>query len=272
MAGNQPPPSEDAIKNIMDSLGLSREAAISLLTGGPGVSNTIVPKVWMGDHAPGAATAYSAPGLPGLGGGPQTAFTPGMTGTTKKTGFLPQEAAQAAFFQWTPAELADAKQKMIEAGFQVSTPADVQSVWKMMVEGAAQTNVAHQQGAPGARSMSPWQVLAHMAQANQTGAPTTQTSTTSLSASDVQHYADDAYQSQVGRDPTKAEAGAIPSSTTSTTTQTTDGAGNTVSHTQSGADVAQLAKEQAQAAPDYAEYQAATTYYDAMMSALGRVN
>lgn len=92
-----------------------------------------------------------------------------------------------------------------------------------------------------------------------------------------------ALQAKLGRDPTEAEirdfidaaqTRAADNPSTSTTTYHTDASGNTTSNTTtqagfSDARLQEMALRRARQAPDYAKYQAASTYYPALVSALG---
>jgi hypothetical protein len=117
-----------------------------------------------------------------------------------------------------------------------------------------------------------------------TTSTSTNTSTTNLTSLDAEQIANTAYQDALGANAApkqqkalqaalQAYAGAHPniSKTTSTRDPTT---GNTDSSTTSSGGVdagglAQVAQNQAMAAPDYAEVQAATTYFNALVNSLG---
>lgn len=118
--------------------------------------------------------------------------------------------------------------------------------------------------------------------------PTTHTSKSSstqdFTRMDARGIATDAYrqalgQGRVGKTQVKAlekaldaYAQAHPSVSTTTTTTGTDGNSTSTSTSSGGVDAAavqQIALQQAQAAPDFAEVQASTTYFNALQSALG---
>lgn len=128
---------------------------------------------------------------------------------------------------------------------------------------------------------------ASLAAGGQDAGPTTHTSTSTSTQKftplDAKSMADQAYQEALGEDATpkqrralraalNAYAGAHPSTSTSTTTTGVDG-NSTTSTTSSGgidaAGVQQLATDQARSAPNYAEVQASTTYFNALQKALG---
>ena len=108
------------------------------------------------------------------------------------------------------------------------------------------------------------------------GSPTGPTTTTSTNATlysieQVQSTATLAFQNALGRRPTNEELQAfldtINGARKSTTT-TTQPDGSSSSTTTGGVDPAQVAQNMAEANPEYAGYQKATTYFDAMLSAL----
>jgi anti-sigma factor ChrR (cupin superfamily) len=89
------------------------------------------------------------------------------------------------------------------------------------------------------------------------------------------------FQEQLGRDPEEGEmdryvsmiqSGYRSHPSTTTTTQTTDAQGNTTqksSTTGGNYDPSSMLVDQAQADPEWGSYQAATKYFNAMISALG---
>lgn len=115
----------------------------------------------------------------------------------------------------------------------------------------------------------------------------TQTSTSSqtqlLSRSQTRNMAEQAFVAAIGRAPTRKERQALraklnemsrenPQTTTSTRTATYEDGDlvdtDTDSVTEGGVDFGQKVLNEARSQEGYAEYQAATTYFDAMMSAL----
>lgn len=103
---------------------------------------------------------------------------------------------------------------------------------------------------------------------------TTQRTVTKLSASDAKTVVNNAYQQALGRDATADElatlaidlnkqAAANPSVSTTTT-----GGGSSSTNTTTGFNSAQAALDAAKLNPEYEVYQQATTYFDAMQSAL----
>jgi hypothetical protein len=120
------------------------------------------------------------------------------------------------------------------------------------------------------------------------GGPTTHTSkstqTQDFTRMDARAIAADAYRQALGQGRVvgkqvralekalDAYAQAHPSVSTSTTTTGADGNSTTTGTSTGGVDsaaVQQIALQQAQASPDYAEIQASTTYFNALQQALG---
>jgi hypothetical protein len=111
----------------------------------------------------------------------------------------------------------------------------------------------------------------------------TRTDTTHFDDLDARAMANDAFAARTGREAKGEEAEALqaalnayasahPAITKSTVTDDGSGNTNTVAHTTGGVSAAaqgQIAVDQAQAAPDYAEYQAAGFYFPVLESMLG---
>jgi hypothetical protein len=218
--------------------------------------------------------------------------TPDQTVTKKEKGpkTLTSTQAKNLPYTWTEEEVADAMQKMQGAGIAVKSFDDMLGVWGSMVDRAAMTYGM----SSGERKVTPWDVLdLYKAEAKASGTfqdlNGTKT-TTSRSVSDVTEG--EAWSSLqgtlsqlLGRDPNDQElrdftyrmnqqAAANPS-ISKTITQFKNGeAVSSNTHTSGGftaGDVAQAAYEGAQDDKGYAEYQSATTYYNAAISALGAI-
>lgn len=267
MAGSTPPPgwmpegmSTQTLHDLAVQMGMSDESTRQALWQQQQQAPA-TPQVWLGDRGAGSS---------GFGGHGQVASQHPVKPGPRE--FLDPDAAAASFYSWTPEELQANITRMQNAGFDVATASDAYSLWQQLVSGAAQTYYAQSQGVPGARIMTPWQVLDFISQGGAggsggSGGPTTTTATDQYSPSQMRAMGESTYQAEVGRNPTAGEQGDLQSSTTRT--QTVDSKGNTT--TSYGADLTQLATEQARSASDYAEYQASTKYFDALMSVIGRV-
>lgn len=173
---------------------------------------------------------------------------------------------------WTDAQVREFLQIAQDAGLSVSTYGDLQDAWQTAISAAQQSWAAFQAGVID-KPLTPEEALRQWGDKNKSlfggdgSGGSTSTQTNVMSASDKRALAESTYQSEVGRNPTAGETASLQGTTTSSTT--TDGQGNTT--TTSGANLGQLAVEQARSAKDYAEYQASTKYYNALMSAIGRV-
>lgn len=195
-------------------------------------------------------------------------------------------------YQWSADQVAENIKKFREAGqTNVTDFNSLVSAWQGLVARAAQTYSF----SSGKIKMTPWDALeldrqAQIKAGTLTASGSTVQSSTSRSVSDVRQA--DAWSalrqtasSLLGRDPSDQEvrdfayrmnALAAQSPTITHSTQTTDINGNSTSssHTKQGFDSADLergAYDTAQSDPDYAEYQSATTYFNAALSALGSI-
>lgn len=141
------------------------------------------------------------------------------------------------------------------------------------------------------KKVTPWQALDILGGSTMGGAgaggPKTQTGTSTSvhvpTVEDAHVLTKQLFQSLMGRDPTGAELDQYASMVTAyarkhpdktTTTTTTDGKGNSTSTSSSSGGVSEAAMqdtlaEQAKADPEYGAYQAATTYYNALLQAIG---
>lgn len=189
--------------------------------------------------------------------------------------------------QWYTMDQADKDKFMAQlakAGYKTETMSDANmaDLWASYAGQAAAYNANGKQ-------MTLWDVLALDAQHRKTAAPVTTTNTST--STQISNYQDthalfqSAAQSLLGRAPTVAETKAFQKQlnayqaanpTKTTTTQTTDAMGNSTStSTSSGgttaAGLSDLAQQQAQQNPDYGAYQAATTYFNALLGAIGHM-
>lgn len=174
--------------------------------------------------------------------------------------------------------------QLATAGYKIETfsDADLGNLWASYAGQAAAYN---EQG----RNMTLWDVLAMDARNHQVAKPVTTTHTDV--STNVSNYQDthalfmSAAQSLLGRAPTTAETKAFQNTlnayqranpTKTTQTSTTDAMGNTSSTTSTSggttqAGLSDLAQQQAQQNPDYGAYQAATTYFNALLGAIGHM-
>jgi hypothetical protein len=172
--------------------------------------------------------------------------------------------------------------------------AQIQKAWASYV---AQAGAYWQNG--NGKALTPWDVMSMDRANRERQGPTTSTSTSTSTALDISTREDAAYIAQqaarslLGRDPTRQEVTTLlgslnayerknPRVTTSTQTSTTQpggagGGGDTsstsTSNTQGGVSEqarAMLAQDQLKQNKEYGAYQAATTYYQAMMQTLAR--
>lgn len=170
------------------------------------------------------------------------------------------------------------------AGYKTETfsDADLGNLWASYAGQAAAYN---EQG----RNLTLWDVLAMDAKNHQTAKPVTTTHTDV--STNVSNYQDthalfmSAAQSLLGRAPTAAETKSFQKTlnayqqanpTKTTQTSTTDAMGNTSSTTSTSGGTTQagltdLAQQAAQQNPDYGAYQAATTYFNALLGAIGHM-
>lgn len=153
------------------------------------------------------------------------------------------------------------------------TYSDLEKMWQDAVDQAARiysdTN--------GSRKVTPWQIAGLSAQLGGVGASGaagggSQTSTTIATKTEARDLLAQTYQQEVGRDPDEKELAAFrkalnAAERSNPTKTTTDAKGNTVST--GGVDEQQMAEDFAMQNPEYAETQAATTYFNALQRALG---
>lgn len=197
------------------------------------------------------------------------------------------QGAVADWYSWSDAERAAFARRVYGLGL-TGDPSDLYgqggafSVWQNAVQQASNFYTFAN------RQVTPWQAVDLMA--NKPGGglqPKTQTQTsTSVNIPTVQDahaLTRGIYQSLMGRDPDENEQDRLASMITgyaqkhpskTTTTQTTDIHGNTSSSSSTTGGVTQagmqdMLSQQAKADPEYGAYQAASTYWNALTSALG---
>lgn len=170
------------------------------------------------------------------------------------------------------------------AGYDTSQMKDSQ-IAQMWGNYAAQASQYYTSG----RKLTPWDILAKDMEQREAYLNTPRSVTQTSTAYDMSTREDahgiflQAAQSLLGRDPTKAEIGAFqkalnayekknPTVTTQTTNYMGDEVTGQTSTTKGGVKEGArqlMAMEDVKADPEYGAYQAATTYYDAMMEMIG---
>lgn len=164
---------------------------------------------------------------------------------------------------------------------------DVEGWWQKAVDGAAKSK------AFGGKNITPYDWVEMYAGVNGIGGNGAGTgpSTTHQTDTSVQHFddldaraaADEAWTGLYGKAATGKQAAALKAAlnayakahpSVASATRTDDGKGNTTSKTStsggiSGAGAQQIAEDQVKGSSGYGEYQAATTYFNALQQALG---
>lgn len=193
-------------------------------------------------------------------------------------------------YLWEEDELKEAMKRMQAAGLDVQSFDDVNDVWQGLVERAAITFSASE----GEKKVTPWDVL-DMVQRETAGSvdedgnrTTTAThhSIDQISEGEAWSTLQSNLSQMLGRDPSDQEVrdftyrmnqlAARNPSISKTISKYKDGelVDSTTRETSAGftaSDVVMKAYDKAQADPEYAEFQASTTYFDAAVSALGAI-
>lgn len=195
-------------------------------------------------------------------------------------------------FLWSDEQIKGAIKKFNDAGYtNVNDLDSLQKAWSGL---AAQAGARYSLSS-GKIKVTPWDMLelnksAMSASGGANGGSPTRVTQTSRSVATITHgdgwsALQNTLSRMLGRDPTDEEtrdfvgrmnylAAKNPTITTSTTSGIGSAHQSTSSHTKSGFnsnDVLENAYSDAQANKDYAEYQSATTYYNAALSALGAI-
>lgn len=244
-------------------------------------------RVYMGE-----IPASPAPGRPA-----GNKFSPTMDG--QQPGVAPQatpasdetltlQQASNMPYTWDEAEVADAMQKMRDAGMSVDSFDGLVEAWGSLVYRAAMTYSLSE----GKRKVTPWDVLdLYKDEAQASGVLGTQTRTmvsrnvTDIDEGEAWSNLQGTLSQMLGRDPDDQElrdftyrmnqlAARNPSVSKTITKYKNGEATSSSTHTKPGftsADMAMEAYDSAQADPDYAEYQAASTYFNALQTALGPI-
>lgn len=197
-------------------------------------------------------------------------------------------------YTWDEEEIAEAMKRMRQAGIPVDSfdmgSNSLVAVWGSLVDRAAMTYAMSE----GSRKVTPWDVLdMYKAESKAAGTfqdlnrseTTVQRSVTDVGEGEAWAMLQQNLSRMLGRDPSDQElrdftfrmnqlAAANPSVSKTITKYKNGEAVSSDTKTTTGfssADLAQEAYEDAQSNPEYAEYQSATTYFNAAMSALGAI-
>lgn len=184
-------------------------------------------------------------------------------------------------YTWDDKEITSAMKKFKAAGYTIGGFDDLVKAWQNV------TQIAAGRFTLGGAKITPWDALELQREQGTGTAGATRTSTSKTVSEISQANAWSALRSvvkdQLGRDPSDQEVRdftyrmqslAASNPSISKTTQTTDANGNVTSSTKttpgfSADDLAKSALEDAQSDPDWAEHQAATTYYNVALQSLG---
>jgi hypothetical protein len=225
-----------------------------------------------------------------------TAAESAMSNLDTKAGDATQTVAAVSNqpYLWTSDQVAEAIKRFQDAGYSnVKDFGSMLNAWGGLVQQAG----AMYSLSSGQRKVTPWDVLElNKSSAQKAGTltgtaagPSTQTETrrsvSNITSGDGWSALQNTLSRMLGRDPSDEEVRdfvgrmnhlAAANPTISTATRHDDGAGHATvtEHTKAGFngnDVLQHAYQRAQADPNYAEYQSASTYYNAALSALGAI-
>lgn len=213
-------------------------------------------------------------------------------------GTMTVQQAVNAPFGWSSQQVADTIKKMNKSGFNVKSFDQMTQVWSSLVQRAS----AMYAYSEGHNKVTPMDVLSMYGKEavkagliDASGNPisrlagtthtTTSTSVSDITQGDAWNALQNTLSSLLGRDPSTREVRdfayrmnslAAKDPSISKTITTYDKHGNASTHTTSHGgfdanDLAHAAYDEAQSDPNYAEHQAATTYYNAAISALGAI-
>lgn len=197
---------------------------------------------------------------------------------------LDADSAANLWYSWGEDDRSRFRSSLSLAGVDTTGYSDAQwaSAWGNYVSQAA----AYYQNGAG-KQVTPWDILSMDRRDRESQGPKTTTSTntsTNLSTKgDVEGTAYDIARALLGRAPTDDEVSkytqvinekerANPTTQTTTTTTQPSGSSSSTSTTSGGVSAASAQntlRKQVQGESDYGEYQAATTYYDALVQMLG---
>ncbi len=203
-------------------------------------------------------------------------------GVDSRIAFMPLSKATEAYYKWDTKTRNKFLSQLNLAGYDTSQLKDdqVAALWGGYVEAAAKYYAAGQ-------AISPWDIMAKDRAQREAAGPKTVTQTSTSYDMSTQQDAHaiflQAAQSLLGRDPTKSEITAFRTAlnayekanptVTKATTTTQGGEVTSQNSTTSGGVSADskslMAMEDIKRDPEYGAYQAATTYFDAMMAEIG---
>ncbi|WP_181642235.1 hypothetical protein [Nocardioides massiliensis] len=199
--------------------------------------------------------------------------------------------AQNRPYMWDEKKILDAMKKMREAGLNVTDFDTMTQVWGGLVNRAA--HIYSLSG--GTKKVTPWDVLdMHKSESAAAGSlvdyesgskTTTQRTVSEITEGQGWQVMQQVLAQQLGRDPSDDEvrdftfrmnqSAARNPSITETIQRYQAGeiveADSTTTGGWTGADVMRSAEQEAQADPDWAEYQSATTFFNATLGALGAI-
>lgn len=253
-------------------------------TGGPTAAQALGGNYLAGGKAPTVYWGSTAKNTGGRSEAAQEAL-PALGFNSKGIREVPLQDAVSDFYNWSDSERQAWGQRLYNLGV-IKDPNDyggMLSAWQDAVQQASNFYTV------GGKKVTPWQVVDIMAGpgAHPQGGPTTNTSTSKSfnipTVEDAHAAAKSVTHALLGRDPDQHELDRLASimvgyakknPSITKTTQTNDGTGNiTSSSTSSGgytaSGVQDLLQENVKADPEYGAYQAATSYFGALMSALG---
>lgn len=216
----------------------------------------------------------------------------GMQGETSLHGSTTVQAAMNQPYLWDQKKVLEVQKKMREAGLNVNSFDEMMQAWGGLVQHASRVFTL----SAGKTAVTPWDMLDQTKQENIAAGKldadgnitktSTHTSIMDVSEGDAWATMKNATAQLLGRDPTDQEirdfasrasnvAANHPTTTTSTMTMNAETGDQSTSSTSSQGfdsnDLAHMAYNTAQGNPDYGAYQAATTYTNAMLGALGEV-
>lgn len=245
------------------------------------------PNVYLG-RKPGT---IAAPGQAGAAGVGVTGYSNRYDIKTGHIGHVDDiqdyDTASASIYSWPEEERNQLAKRLYNAGI-LEDPTDMKALASLWADATYQTGMMYTQSG-GKTKLTPLQYLSQKIEtsiAGGFGAPNVPKTTTNRSTqivlpdkSDAQASVSTLFQESLGRAPTDDEmdryvsmmmASYKKNPATTTTTTTTDKTGNSTSKstTTGQYNPAEDLKNKAQADPEWGAYQAATTYFNAMQSAL----